>query len=81
MNIFAPTPKIYPSLLNSIAGEAIEFANPVIGTAEPAPANLANLSKIPKPVNKIVIKINIKEVHVLDSSNPIFLLNKKLLIN
>ena len=37
-NIFAPRPVTKPSLLNSSAGETIEFAKPVIGTSVPAPA-------------------------------------------
>ena len=44
VNIFAPSPIISPSVLNSIAGEAMEFAKPVIGTTEPAPARLPMLS-------------------------------------
>ena len=39
VNILAPTPITYPSDLYSIAGETIEFAKPVIGTKDPAPAN------------------------------------------
>ena len=42
VNIFAPTPNICPSALNSIAGAATELANPVIGTIVPAPAKLAS---------------------------------------
>ncbi len=44
VNIFAAMPRTYPSLLNSIAGETIAFAKPVIGTIVPAPANFAILS-------------------------------------
>ena len=40
VNIFPPTPITYPSDLYSMAGETIEFAKPVIGIKEPAPANL-----------------------------------------
>ena len=40
VNILPPTPMTYPSDLYSIAGETIELAKPVIGTKEPAPANL-----------------------------------------
>lgn len=36
----------YPSDLYSMAGETIEFANPVIGIREPAPANLPILLNI-----------------------------------
>ena len=45
VNIFPPTPITYPSDLYSIAGDTIEFANPVIGTSEPAPANFPILLK------------------------------------
>lgn len=38
LNILEAAPNTNPSLLNSIAGETIEFAKPVIGTTEPAPA-------------------------------------------
>lgn len=38
LNKFAPTPVTYPSFLNSIAGDTIEFAKPVIGIIDPAPA-------------------------------------------
>ena len=37
-------PSTRPSLLNSIAGDTIELANPVIGTIVPAPACLASFS-------------------------------------
>ena len=40
VNIFAPTPITYPSDLYSIAGDTIEFANPVIGTKEPGTCKL-----------------------------------------
>ena len=41
VKIFAPTPKTKPSDLNSIAGAATLFANPVIGTRQPAPPTFA----------------------------------------
>lgn len=44
INILEPIPITCPSLLNSIAGATIEFANPVIGTMVPAPAYFAMLS-------------------------------------
>jgi hypothetical protein len=47
---FPPTPRTKPSFLNSIAGATIEFANPVMGTITPAPANFAMVSNIPNPV-------------------------------
>ena len=40
VNIFPPTPIIYPSDLYSIDGATIEFAKPVIGTRAPAPSIL-----------------------------------------
>ena len=67
VNIFAPTPITYPSDLYSIAGETIEFAKPVIGTKEPAPANLPILLNIFNPVRKALIPIKIMETIVLDS--------------
>ena len=57
INIFAPTPKIKPSFLNSRAGAATELAKPVIGTTDPAPAIFPISSYIPKPVKRIPIKI------------------------
>ena len=39
LNIFVAIPRTTPSLLCSKAALAIEFANPVTGTADPAPAN------------------------------------------
>ena len=63
---FAPTPKTKPSLLNSIAGDAIEFAKPVIGTIEPAPANLPILLYTLIAVKKIPININ--EILVTDAA-------------
>ena len=51
-NIFAPKPSIKPSLLNSIAGDTIEFAKPVIGTSVPAPACFAMLSYMPNEVSR-----------------------------
>ena len=44
LNILAPIPRTNPSDLYSIAGDTIELENPVIGTIEPAPANLPILS-------------------------------------
>ena len=43
LNILLPRPRIKPSLLNSIAGDTILFAKPVIGMVEPAPAILPSL--------------------------------------
>ena len=63
MNIFAPTPITYPSDLYSIAGETIEFAKPVIGTKEPAPANFPILLKIFNAVRKLLR--NIKDTETI----------------
>lgn len=73
VNIFADIPRINPSLLNSIAGDTMEFANPVIGTIVPAPANFAILSYTLRPVRsapkKIIVILTALEVSVL--SRPI----------
>ena len=57
VNILPPTPITYPSDLYSIAGETIEFAKPVIGIKEPAPANFPILLKQFKAVRKALAKI------------------------
>ena len=62
LNKFAPTPITYPSFLNSIAGDTIEFAKPVIGIIDPAPALLPIRSYTPSPVRKEPIKINVIDV-------------------
>lgn len=64
VNIFEQTPKTIPSLLYSIAGETIEFANPVIGTIEPPPAKCPILSYKPRAVSNAPIKIIIIDVDV-----------------
>ena len=51
VNILQPIPNTCPSFLYSIAGEAILFANPVIGTSAPAPPKDVISGYIPKPVN------------------------------
>ena len=61
IKILAPTPKIYPSVLNSKAGDTTEFANPVMGTSVPAPACFAIFSYIPSPVSKALITISVIE--------------------
>ena len=71
VNIFAPTPITYPSDLYSMAGETIEFANPVIGTSEPAPANFPILLKQFNAVRKLLIKISEIETMVYDISSLI----------
>ena len=43
VNILAPTPKTYPSVLASSAGADTAFENPVIGTSVPAPPCFAIL--------------------------------------
>ena len=47
-----------PSDLYSIAGETIEFANPVIGTIEPAPAIFPTLLNMFKAVKNMLKNIN-----------------------
>ena len=49
-----------------MAGETIEFAKPVIGIKEPAPANFPILLKIFKPVKNAEIPIRIIETIVPD---------------
>ena len=49
VNIFAASPVMSPSVLNSSAGEQTLLANPVMGTIEPAPAALPILSYTPSP--------------------------------
>ena len=75
VNIFPPTPIIYPSDLYSIAGETIEFAKPVIGINEPAPANFPILLNMFNPVKNALIAINIIETIVpeLSCDNPLYL--------
>ena len=58
LNILLPRPSIKPSLLNSIAGATILFANPVIGIVEPAPAILPNLEYRLIAVKKALKNIN-----------------------
>ena len=62
LNKFAPTPVTYPSFLNSIAGDTIEFAKPVIGIIDPAPALLPIRSYTPNPVKNAPIKIKVIDV-------------------
>ena len=81
MNIFAPSPITRPSDLYSIAGEAIEFANPVIGTTEPAPARFPIASYKSNAVKIIAISIRSIEViaETVSLGNPRAV--KKLVIN
>ena len=75
VNIFAPTPIIYPSDLYSIAGDTIELANPVIGTIVPAPANFPiALNKFNDVKNALIpIKIIATTLPALSVSNPLYL--------
>ena len=75
VNIFPPTPIIYPSDLYSMAGETIEFAKPVIGINEPAPANFPILLKILRLVRSADKPIKIIETIVAEvvSSKPLYL--------
>ena len=71
VKILAPIPVTKPSALLSIAGDATEFANPVIGTKVPAPANLAILSNTPKAVRIIAIDATVIEVRGIYISSDI----------
>ena len=62
-NIFAPKPRIRPSLLNSSAGEDTALEKPVMGTRHPAPPYLAILSYIPNPVKSAA-----KNTKVMDTA-------------
>ena len=62
-------PRILPSILNSTAGETTEFAKPVMGTAVPAPACFAILSKTPAPVSIAVITMSVVETASFISSS------------
>jgi len=68
VNIFDATPVMYPSLFASIAGAAIEFANPVIGTSAPPPPNFAILSKTPIEVKIPDRNIRDKEAYISERS-------------
>lgn len=72
LNIFAPMPNTCPSVLNSIAGDTMEFANPVIGTSVPAPANLAILAKSPSEVKTAAVAIRTMDAVVLEVSSENF---------
>lgn len=58
-----------------MAGDIIEFANPVIGTKEPAPANLPILLNTFIVVKNALRKIKLIETIVPDASNetPLYL--------
>ena len=76
MNIFAPIPKTWPSLLNSIAGAVIEFEKPVIGTIVPAPACFAIVPYQFMAVQNEATAIKVIEVQVPAS----FLLRLKFIM-
>ena len=69
MNIFAPTPRMKPSVLNSTAGETTAFANPVIGTSVPAPPCLAIFGYSPVPVSTAEKNTSDTETQVPTSSS------------
>ena len=71
VNILQPIPKTCPSFLYSIAGAATELANPVIGTNEPAPANLPILLNRFNPVKKALMPINIMDTIVFDKTGTL----------
>ena len=58
VKILAPTPRMSPSLLVSMAGETTAFAKPVTGTRVPAPAKRAIRSNSPSPVSRADKKIS-----------------------
>ena len=71
MNIPFPTPRIKPSLLESIAEEVTEFENPVTGSNVPAPPRFAILSKNPRAVASEAkrMKVIVTRVYEFFSSN------------
>lgn len=71
VNIFAPTPRTYPSDFDSIAEELIELENPVMGTSVPAPACFASFSYQPSPVKNALSPTSIMDVHVPADSSSI----------
>ena len=70
VNIFTPTPRTQPSVLNSIAGETTALANPVMGTRVPPPPNLAMLSYMPRAVSTAERNISETEHSVLAAGVP-----------
>ena len=64
VNILTHKPKIQPSFLYSSAGLAMEFEKPVIGTIEPAPANVPMRSYTPMPVKNDAKKMSAIRVKV-----------------
>ena len=73
-NIFTQVPRTKPSVLNSMAGEAMELAKPVMGTRVPAPANLAIFSNRRQAVRATPRKTREMETAVpaAFSSSPAF---------
>ena len=72
VNILEATPVINPSLFASIEGDETELEKPVIGTKAPPPPNFAILSKIPIPVNRPAININVNEARRREVTLSIF---------
>ena len=64
IKIFAPSPKIHPSDLNSIAGDTTEFAKPVIGTRVPAPPSFPILGYILRPFRSAEINIKATDAQI-----------------
>ena len=79
LNIFAPVPRILPSVLNSTAGDTTEFAKPVMGTAVPAPAYFAIFEKVPVAVRIAVITIRVVGTANFTSSSVKPMLEKAVL--
>lgn len=67
VKILAPTPKIYPSDLNSMADETMELAKPVMGISVPAPVCLAISSNQWHAVRIAVKKISVTDTMARDS--------------
>ena len=65
----------------SIAGDTIEFAKPVIGIKEPAPANFPILLNKLRPVRNALIPIKTIDTIVPDIwiSNPLYLQNSLII--
>ncbi len=61
VNSRAPVPSTQPSGVNSMAGEVMALAKPVIGTPVPAPAYRAMRSNTPIPVSSAVKNTNVME--------------------
>ena len=64
VKILAPTPRMIPSLFESIASEVTALEKPVTGTKVPAPAFFAITSKRPNPVRMEARKIKKRVVSI-----------------